>query len=70
LPAADDGALRRWGEQAAGNTGRSFAEYWTEEQPLLAAAPAVDHFNREVDRLRDDVARLEKRVELLLDRRA
>ncbi len=61
--------LRRWGEQAAGNTGRSFAEYWTEENPLIASAHDLDQFNREVDRLRDDAARLEKRLERLLDRR-
>jgi len=61
--------FRRWGEQAAGNTGRSFAEYWTEENPLIASAHDLDQFNREVDRLRDDAARLEKRLERLLDRR-
>jgi ubiquinone biosynthesis protein UbiJ len=61
--------FRRWGEQAADNTGRSFAEYWTEENPLIASAHDLDHFNREVDRLRDDAARLEKRLEHLLDRR-
>ncbi len=57
--------LRRWGEQALDNTGRSFAEYWTEEQPLIASAHDLEQFNREVDRLRDDVARLEKRLEQL-----
>jgi ubiquinone biosynthesis accessory factor UbiJ len=60
--------VRRWGEQAFLNTGRAFAEYWTEEQPLIASARDLDDFNREVDELRDDVARLEKRVERLLNR--
>lgn len=55
--------LRRWGEQALENTGRSFAEYWTEERPLLAAAHEVERFNRAVDELRDAVARLEKRID-------
>ncbi len=55
--------LRRWGEQAADNTARSFAEYWTEEQPLIAARSDLDEFGRAVDRLRDDTARLEKRIE-------
>lgn len=55
--------LRRWGGQALENTGRSFAEYWTEEQPLLAGAHEVERFNRAVDQLRDDVARLEKRID-------
>ena len=60
--------FRRWGEQALGNTGRSFVEYWTEERPLIAAARDIEQFNREVDRLRDDLARLDKRVERLLSR--
>ena len=57
--------FRRWGEQAADNTGRAFAEYWTEEQPLIAAARDLETFSREVDSLRDDAARLEKRFERL-----
>jgi len=61
-------ALRRWGEQALLNTGRSFAEYWTEERPLIASARELEDYNRAVDELRDDVARLEKRTEILLHR--
>jgi ubiquinone biosynthesis protein UbiJ len=61
--------FRRWGERAVENTGRSFAEYWTEEQPLIAGARDIEEFNRAVDRLRDDVARVEKRIEALRDRR-
>ena len=57
--------FRSWGEQALDNTGRSFAEYWTEEQPLIAGSRDLEAFNRAVDRLRDDVARFEKRVEAL-----
>ena len=57
--------IRRWGEQAADNTARSFAEYWTEEQPLIAARSDLDEFGRAVDRLRDDTARFEKRLEQL-----
>ena len=60
--------FRRWGEQALDNTGRSFAEYWTEEQPLIAASRDLDEFNRAVDALRDDVARLEKRIDVLSSR--
>jgi len=60
--------LHRWGKQAFLNTGRSFAEYWTEEWPLIASARDLDDFNRAVDQLRDDVARLEKRVENLSGR--
>ena len=56
--------LDHWGRQGADNLARSFAEYWTEEQPLIASRLEVDAFNRDVDVLRDDVARLEKRLEL------
>lgn len=61
--------FRRWGEQALENSGRTFAEYWTEEQPLIAAGRDLEEFNRAVDHLRDDVARLEKRIESALSRK-
>lgn len=57
--------LDRWQAQGLDNLARSFAEYWTEEQPLIARARDVEQFNRDVDRLRDDAARLEKRLETL-----
>lgn len=60
--------LQQWGAQATDNLARSFAEYWTEEQPLIARAADVEEFNRDVDRLRDAVARLEKRLENLAAR--
>lgn len=56
--------LGAWGRQSADNLARSFAEYWTEERPLIASRVEVEQFYRDVDALRDDVARLEKRVEL------
>jgi ubiquinone biosynthesis protein UbiJ len=56
-------AFQRWGGQAAENTARAFAEYWTEEQPLIAGARDLEEFGRAVDQLRDDAARLEKRIE-------
>jgi ubiquinone biosynthesis protein UbiJ len=60
--------LQRWSEQAVENTGRAFAEYWTEEQPLIAGARDLEEFGRAVDQLRDDAARLEKRLENLSNR--
>ena len=57
--------LDQWSRQGADNLARSFTEYWTEERPLIATRGDVEQFNREVDALRDDVARLEKRVDLL-----
>jgi ubiquinone biosynthesis protein UbiJ len=56
-------ALNRWGEQARDNAAQAFAEYWTEERPLIAKRRDVEQFNRDVDTLRDDVERLEKRLE-------
>jgi len=56
--------LSAWGQQSADNLARSLAEYWTEERPLLASRGDVEQFNRDVDVLRDDLARLEKRIEL------
>lgn len=55
-------SLQRWAQSGSDNLARSFAEYWTEEQPLIAAKSDLLQFNIEVDRLRDDVARLEKRI--------
>lgn len=57
--------LDRWRAQSLDGLAHSFAEYWTEEQPLIARAGEIEGFNREVDRLRDDLARLEKRVQQL-----
>ena len=60
--------LDQWRAQSFDNLARACAEYWTEEQPLIARARDIERFNCDVDQLRDDVARLEKRVENLLNR--
>lgn len=57
--------LQRWALTGGENLAHSFAEYWTEERPLIAARHEVARFNAEVDQLRDDAARLEKRIEQL-----
>ena len=54
--------VQRWGAQSADNLARSFAEYWTEEDPLIARRRDVEQFNADVDRLRDDLARLDKKI--------
>ncbi|OHC66831.1 MAG: hypothetical protein A2040_13395 [Rhodocyclales bacterium GWA2_65_19] len=54
-----------WQQQAAQSLAENLAEYFTEEQPLIARRSDIGHFSSEVDRLRDDVARLEKRVQRL-----
>ncbi|HQT25312.1 MAG TPA: sterol-binding protein [Burkholderiales bacterium] len=59
-----------WQKEAAWNLGANLAEYWTEEDPLLARSDDVSGFLSEVDRLKDDAARLEKRMEKLSSRDA
>ena len=58
-------AFLGWQRDAALRLGENLAEYWKEEQPLLARPGDVAAFCREVDALRDDVERLEKRLDLL-----
>lgn len=41
---------------------QAFAEYWTEERPLVAKSGHISQFVQQVDKLRDDVARLEQRI--------
>lgn len=42
----------------------NLAEYWRDESPLLAHQRDVTRFCNEVDELRDDLARLEKRLDI------
>jgi ubiquinone biosynthesis protein UbiJ len=62
--------LRRWQSSTFENLARSAAAYWTEERPLVATRDDVQRYVREVDVLRDDVARAEKRLDTLLRRYA
>ena len=54
-----------WNREAAEKLAQNLAEYWIEEQPLLARPADVRQFLACVDQLRDDLARLEKRIEAL-----
>jgi ubiquinone biosynthesis protein UbiJ len=45
------------------------AEYWLEEQPLIAKKHHLEKFSRDVDTLRDDVERITKRLEALEQKR-
>lgn len=47
------------------NLTQAVAEYLTEERPLLAKPGQLADFSAEVDRLRDDAARLEQRINRL-----
>lgn len=58
-------AFAAWQREAALRLAENLAEYWTEEQPLLARPADVESFCRNVDTLRDDLARIEKRIEHL-----
>jgi ubiquinone biosynthesis protein UbiJ len=55
--------LVAWQQRAALNLAENFAEYLTEEQPLIASRAAIADFSAEIDRLRDDVARLENQLQ-------
>jgi len=48
--------------QGLSRLGKGLAEYATEESGLLAPVRDIEHFAREVHLLRDDLARLEKRI--------
>src|SRR5882672_1524646 len=63
--AAGTRAFAAWQREAALRLAENLVEYWTEERPLLARPADVESFCRDVDTLRDDVARLEKRIEHL-----
>ncbi|BBP05636.1 hypothetical protein TPL01_17950 [Sulfuriferula plumbiphila] len=58
-----------WQRHAADSTLQTLAEYAIEERPLLAGRRHVASFIAEVDAVRDDVARLEKRLQLCAARR-
>lgn len=54
-----------WQQQATQNLAENFAEYFTEEQPLITGRAAIADFSAAVETLRDDLARLEKRLQRL-----
>jgi len=62
------GELGAWRQQAPVSVGRALAEYATYEAGMLVDKAAVADFVAEVDALRDDVARLEARIDLLARR--
>jgi len=58
--------MQQQSREALENFSRAAAEYWTEERPLLAKPQHVTTFIQQVNTLRDDVARLEIRINRLL----
>lgn len=59
------GAIRHEIARQARALADMLAEYWLEEHPLLAKKRHLQQFAHEVDTLRDDVERLEKRLQRL-----
>jgi ubiquinone biosynthesis protein UbiJ len=55
-----------WERDARARLAVSLGEYLTDESEVLAAAALVEQFVADVDRLRDDAARLEKRLQRLV----
>lgn len=54
-----------WQREAGYRLAQNFAEYWTEERPILARAIDLTAFSEEVTALSESVARLEKRLDAL-----
>jgi len=66
VAAARDAAA--WGKDATGRLAAGAAEYWTEEDPLIASRVKVEDFLAGVAELRDAVERLDKRIARLEQR--
>ncbi len=52
-------------KEGSTNVADMLSEYWQEEKPMIAKKRHVEQFNAEVDTLRADVERLEKRLNKL-----
>jgi ubiquinone biosynthesis protein UbiJ len=62
---AEAKSLRAWERDARGRLAAGLGQYLTRESKNLAATADVDAFVADIDRLRDDTARLEKRMQRL-----
>lgn len=61
--------MAAWQADAARRLGENVMEYAIEERRLVVSRPEFDQFAAGVSRLRDDLARLEQRVQRQLDRK-
>lgn len=52
-------------KKQATNLTEMLAEYWQEEKPLLAKKRHIEAFNHDVDSLKSDIARFEKKLKKL-----
>lgn len=55
-------SMREWRKDATARLGENVREYLTEERPALVPRRDMQEFLHEVDAVRDDIARLEKRL--------
>lgn len=58
-------AFAAWGREAGKRLAQTTSAYLIDEDPTLARKAAVEAFARDVAALRDDCARLDKRIELV-----
>jgi ubiquinone biosynthesis protein UbiJ len=58
-------AAAAWGVDASERLAAGAAEYWTEEDPLIASRVKVEDFLQGVSELRDALERLDKRISRL-----
>lgn len=57
--------MAAWQRDAGMRLAQNFAEYWTEERPLIARREDIASFCKDIDLLRDDAELLAKRIERL-----
>lgn len=59
--------LIHWQTENIQNLSHALAEYWTEEQPMLANKTSIDEFNHGVEALHHDTEQLEQRIQKLIN---
>jgi ubiquinone biosynthesis protein UbiJ len=57
----------KWSRSTVNNLGADIGEYLQEERRDVVSGAEIDVFSQQVDRLRDDVDRLEARIHRLQD---
>lgn len=61
-------SLIEWQTKSLNNFSETLAEYWLEEQPLLAKSLSIKNFTKEVDSLLNSTIALEERIKNLTNR--
>ena len=62
--------LGRWGKQSVKSVSSSFSEYLQEESRDVVTETELEIFNENVDRLRNDVDRLQAKIDLIIGSRS